>query len=269
MFPATMSVSPDGQFLYVVNFNLHGDPVPSSVSVVYTPSMTEVARPTTCVMPHGSRVNAAGTKQYSACMHDDQLVEVDTRTFQVTSRFLLKPGAEAVLPLDAPAQHAQHAGMDMSASPAPAAPAVCSPTWAQPGAGAWAASVYVLCNKNAEVLEIDIRSWQVTRRFATAKGPYNAAVSPDGRLLVVTNKASQSVGIIDLQSGTEVARIATTRPITHGVVVSADGLYAFVTNEAVGSTRGTVDVIDLKQLTRVASVDVQYQPGGIDLLPMP
>jgi DNA-binding beta-propeller fold protein YncE len=261
-----------------VNFNLHGDPVPSSVSVVYTPSMTEVARPTTCVMPHGSRINVAGTRQYSACMHDDQMVEVDTRTFQVTARFLLKPGAEAPLPLNAPASHVQHAGagpvtahagMDMSASPAPAAPVVCSPTWAQPGAGAWSASVYVLCNKNAEVLEVDTRSWKVTRRFATAKGPYNAAVSPDGRLLVISNKASQSVGIIDLQTGTEVARIATTRPITHGVVISPDGLYAFVTNEAVGSTRGTVDVIDLKGLTRVASVDVQYQPGGIDLLPMP
>ena len=32
-FPATMDVSADGQFLFVVNFNLHGDMVPSSVSV--------------------------------------------------------------------------------------------------------------------------------------------------------------------------------------------------------------------------------------------
>src|SRR5580765_4563195 len=29
-FPATMDVSPDGGFLFVVNFNLHGDMVPSS-----------------------------------------------------------------------------------------------------------------------------------------------------------------------------------------------------------------------------------------------
>ena len=34
MFPATLQTSPDGTFLYVVNFNLHGDPVPSSVSIV-------------------------------------------------------------------------------------------------------------------------------------------------------------------------------------------------------------------------------------------
>src|SRR6187200_1076150 len=30
-FPATLDVTPDGNFLYVVNFNLHGDMVPSSV----------------------------------------------------------------------------------------------------------------------------------------------------------------------------------------------------------------------------------------------
>src|SRR3954451_16059514 len=34
LFPATLDVSPDGNFLFVVNFNLHGDVVPSSVSIV-------------------------------------------------------------------------------------------------------------------------------------------------------------------------------------------------------------------------------------------
>jgi DNA-binding beta-propeller fold protein YncE len=77
-FPATMQTTPDGEFLYVVNFNLHGDPVPSSVSVVATEAMVEVARTTTCVMPHGSRVNPQGTKQYSACMMDDMVIEIDT-----------------------------------------------------------------------------------------------------------------------------------------------------------------------------------------------
>ena len=35
-FPATLQVSPDGGFVYVVNFNLHGEMVPSNVSVVST-----------------------------------------------------------------------------------------------------------------------------------------------------------------------------------------------------------------------------------------
>src|SRR6478609_9306257 len=88
-FPATMDVTPDGSFLFVVNFNLHGDMVPSSVSVVATQTMTEVARIPTCTMPHGSRLNPQGTKQYSACMMDDTLVEIDTRSFKVTRHFVV------------------------------------------------------------------------------------------------------------------------------------------------------------------------------------
>src|SRR4030095_2471557 len=61
MFPATLDVAPDGDFLFVVNFNLHGDMVPSSVSVVTPEDMTEIARIPTCTMPHGSAAPARGT----------------------------------------------------------------------------------------------------------------------------------------------------------------------------------------------------------------
>src|ERR671915_1954339 len=74
-FPATLQLTPDGAFAYVVNFNLHGEMVPSSVSIVATDEMVEVARVQTCTMPHGSRINPQGTKQYSACMMDDVVVE--------------------------------------------------------------------------------------------------------------------------------------------------------------------------------------------------
>src|SRR5207245_9938271 len=62
MFPATLDLSPDGDFAYVVNFNLHGDMIPSTVSVIATDDMTEIARIQTCAMPHGSRLNAGGTR---------------------------------------------------------------------------------------------------------------------------------------------------------------------------------------------------------------
>ena len=93
-FPATMDLNADGSLLYVVNFNLHGDMVPSSVSVVATDPMLEVARIPTCVMPHGSRLNPQGTKHYSACMMDDMLVEIDTQTLKVSRHFLLTKGRE-------------------------------------------------------------------------------------------------------------------------------------------------------------------------------
>ncbi|MGH7674526.1 MAG: YncE family protein, partial [Gemmatimonadales bacterium] len=93
-FPATLQLTPDGTFAYVVNFNLHGDMVPSSVSVVATDPMLEIARIPTCTMPHGSRLNPQGTRQYSACMMDDMLVEIDTRTLAVSRRFVLTKGQE-------------------------------------------------------------------------------------------------------------------------------------------------------------------------------
>ncbi len=95
LFPATIDVTPDGNFIFAVNFNLHGDMVPSSVSVVETAEMMEVARIPTCTMPHGSRVNRDGTRHYSVCMMDDILVEIDTRTLRVTRYFRLTKGSEA------------------------------------------------------------------------------------------------------------------------------------------------------------------------------
>lgn len=263
LFPATMDLTPGGDLLFAVNFNLHGDPEPSSVSIVHTPTMTELARPTTCVMPHGSRINVAGTKHYSVCMHSQQLVEIDTRTFEVTRRFDLTPGGERPLPLDATGAAVEGHAPHTAASDA----AVCSPTWATPGEGARADRyVYVPCNRNAEVLEIDLEQERVSRRFPTGAAPYNLDITPDGRLLVASLKGDQAVAVFDLERGEEVARVPTTRPVTHGVAIGPDGRYAFVSNEAVGSTPSTIDVIDLRTLERVASAETKLQAGGIDVI---
>ncbi len=67
---------------------------PSSISVVATDQMIEVKRIRTCTMPHGSRLNHAGTKHYSVCMMDDMLVEIDTSKFAVDRYFMLAQGKE-------------------------------------------------------------------------------------------------------------------------------------------------------------------------------
>ena len=71
--------------------------------------------------------------------------------------------------------------------------------------------------------------------------------------LIATNKRDQSVSIYDLKSGKELARLPTKRKVLHGVVVSPDDRYAFVTVEGVGSEPGTVEVIDLSTLKIVAT----------------
>jgi DNA-binding beta-propeller fold protein YncE len=54
--------------------------------------------------------------------------------------------------------------------------------------------------------------------------------------------------------------------VLHGVVVSPDDRYAFVSVEGVGSEPGTVEVIDLATLKTVASVDVPEEAAGIEFL---
>jgi DNA-binding beta-propeller fold protein YncE len=254
LFPASLQVSPDGHYAYVVNFNLHGDMVPSSVSVVSTTEMVEIARLQTCTMPHGSRTNPQGTRHYSACMMDDVLVEIDTGELEVVRHFVLTAGAENGM-RGAPAGHGVHAN---------AAEGQCSPTWAatSPDGG----RVYVACNAANDIVEIDAEAWTLLRRIQAGDGVYNHAVTGDGRLLVATNKRGNSVSVFDLASGRELARIPTLRPVVHGVAISDDSRYAFISVEGRGSMPGTVEVVDLRTLTRVAAVDVGQMAGGIDFL---
>ena len=267
-FPATMDISPDGSFLYVVNFNLHGDMVPSSVSVVLTDEMQEIARIPTCTMPHGSRFNPAGTKHYSACMMDDMLVEIDTSTLKASRHFILTKGKEAGMN-GSPQMHTQaaHSGHDTGGhgleAPKPG-DVGCSPTWAQPSADG--SKIFVACNKSSEIVEVDAKSWQVTRRIEAGPGVYNLAVTKDGSKLIATNKRGPSVSVYDVKSGKELARIPTKRKVVHGVVATPDNRYAFISVEGIGSEPGTVEIIDLEALKTVATVEIAQQAAGIDFL---
>jgi len=266
LFPATTDITPDGNFIYVANANFHGDMVPSSISVVATDQMIEVKRIPTCTMPHGSRLNHAGTKHYSVCMMDDMLVEIDTSKFAVDRYFMLAQGKE----------------MGMSGTPFPQLPQSmgdqkmgdhkmaehkpsCTPTWAQPSNDG--SVIYVACNSSSEIVVINTDTWTLARRFPAGTGVYNLAMTKDGRL-IATNKRGQSVSIFDPVTGHELARIPTQRKVVHGAVVSPDDRYAFISVEGVGSEPGTVEVIDLNSLKTVATVDVGAQAAGIDFWKM-
>lgn len=289
LFPASLDVSPDGRFVHVVNFNLHGDMVPSSVSVVGIGAelggMAEIARLETCTMPHGSRLAPDGSRQYSTCMMDDLLVEVDAWGLSVRRHFRLSPGREEGI---GGAPHAQpHDRTEGDGSPGSAAPAgasthaghtdhaghtgsgdgghsgepECSPTWAQPSADG--STVFVACNRTNELVEVDVASWTLRRRIPAGEGVYNVAITRDDALVVATNKRGRSVSLFDRRSGVELARIPTGRPVVHGVVISPDDRYAFISVEGIGSEPGTVEMIDLAARRVVARVDLPQMAAGI------
>lgn len=279
-FPATVDVTPEGLYGFVGNFNLHGAMIPSTVSVVYLPTFEEVAQTETCTMPHGSRISADGLNHYSVCMMDDQLVELSTRDFQVSRRFSVEQHAEGPIDADADAAgggmagHAGHAagssapgdgGTLASATTSGAEPMTdaptCTPTWAVPSRSG--DRIFVACNATDEILEIDRAEWSLVRRFATGRGPYNLEVTPDDRLLIATLKQGHGVEFIDLEAGRRVAQVESSTSITHGVVVSPDGRYAFLSVEGIGAEPGKVDIYDLRTFERVAEVDVGQQAAGI------
>lgn len=253
-FPATLDVTPDGLYAVVGNFDLHGEPVPSTLSTVYLPDLVEVAQTPTCETPHGVRIAPDGRRAYSACVRDDRIVETDVRTYRVTRQLSVAAGMERPLEEASPARR--------SGAAAP----TCSPTWAQPSANG--EHVYVACSASDEILEVSVADWAVTRRWATGRGPYNLTVSPDGRLLIATLRPGAGVQAVDLATGRVGDVVPSSGPLAHGVVVTPDSRYAFVTVEDIGMTPGKVDVYTLPGLTRVASVEVGQQAGGISFWKM-
>ena len=234
-----------------------------------TPDMLEVAQIETCVMPHGLRLSPDGNYAYSNCMMNDVTVEIDTRTFEVSRMFSVAPGAEG--PIALPQGGMDHSGMDHSAMSMESMDGMgegmlpmsnaCSPTWAEPSLDG--SVIWVACNRGGRVLEMDARTHEHLRTFETGAGPYNLEVTPDGRLLVVTLKPSAAVEFIDLASGESLATTPSSTTVTHGVVVSPDSRYAFVSVEGVGAEPGKVDIYDLQSFERIADVEVGQQAGGI------
>ncbi|GAB5520783.1 MAG: YncE family protein [Rhodothermales bacterium] len=266
LFPATMSISPATGLLYAVNFNLHGKMEPSTVSVVEPMTMTEIAQIETGMMPHGSRVSPDGTKHYSAAMMSGTLYEIDAQTLEVARTLFTGEGEPPAM------MHGERQGMSgmdhsamghgsmasMGASSDHPAP---KPTWVDPHPTR--PFVYVANNGADHIAEVSTETWTVTRRFPTAKAPYNLAISPNGHRIVVTHKGAASIGIWDVGTGTELAQLPTTRTVTHGVVISPDNRYAFVTSEGVGAEPGAVDVYDLRALEHVDVAEIGKQAGGI------
>jgi DNA-binding beta-propeller fold protein YncE len=263
-FPATLQLSSDGEYAWVVNFNLHGEMVPSSVSVVGTRDMLELTRIPTCTMPHGSRLSTDGRHHWSACMMDDLLVDIDVGTFTVARHFSLAKGKEMGMsgapPVRGAPMSADHSGHGME--PPKPGDVSCSPTWAQPSRDN--RTVWVACNRASEIVEVDVATWTMRRRLPTGAGSYNLATTHDGRLLLGTNKRGQSVSIHDAVTGAELARVPTSTRVPSGLVISPDDRFAFITCEGVGSEPGAVDIIDLVTRQRVASVPVGQMAGGID-----
>ncbi|PYP97643.1 MAG: hypothetical protein DMD38_03960 [Gemmatimonadetes bacterium] len=262
MFPTTIALTPDGALAFVANSDFHGDhPRVNVVTIVQTASMTPLTNLPACDMPHGVKVNHAGTFVYVSCMNSDEILEIDRQSLRITRRHKTaeQPGGHAAMSGAAgPPIH--------GTGPAPAAHD-CMPTFVSVSPDD--RRLYVACNHGNTLQVIDAASLELVREVPVGTGAYNVEPSADGRWIIVTNKKAQSVSLVDPQSLTEVAKVPTTKSLPHGIAYSPDGRWAFISQESVGIDPGAVDVIDLTTHARVATIPVPRQPTGITILRAP
>jgi DNA-binding beta-propeller fold protein YncE len=261
LFPTTVSLTPDGQYAFVANSDFHGDhPRINVISVVHTPTMQKITDVPACDMPHGIKVNRAGTRVYVSCMHSDEILQMEVATLGISRRARTGEGdASAVTAAGTVAS--QH-GAAVPASQGHSAE--CSPTYVSVSPDD--KRLYVACNASNMVQVWDAQTFQRMRDIPVGKGAYNVEPSPDGKVVIVTNKKDQSVSLIDAAKFVEIARVPTSKKVVHGVAYSPDSRLAYVSCESIGADSGAVDVVDLAARKRIASIPIAGQPTGIALL---
>ena len=271
LFPASMQISSVTGFLYCVNFNLHGDMKPSSVSVVDPETMTEITRIKTGSMPHGSRITSDGLKQYSVAMMSGELFEIDALSLEVSRILDLEDHSKMDHSKmdhskmnDSKKDHSKmnHSKMDHSKMDhSKMKHSNVKPTWVIPHPNKNV--IYIAGNGSDEIIEVDSDSWKISKRIKTGKGPYNVEISPDGKYMIATLKSIGSTGIWDLDSGKLLSEVKNSTSVSHGIAISPDSKFAFISVEGIGGEPGIVDVIDIKSQTLIDNVEIGKQAGGI------
>ena len=211
-------------------------------------------------------------------MMDDQLVEIDTVKFEVSRRFSLAKGKEGPLPASADrARRPRDARRGLRRRNRPSIP----PTSATPADAPRDDAGDVLAHLGAAVGERqkDLRRLQQGRRDSRDRsrrpGRSHAASRPAAASTTSRSRPTASCWSprssraacsrsSTSPSGKSLARLKTSTTLAHGVAVSPDSRYAFVSSEGVGSAPGKVDVVRSAARSRVAgTVDVGQQASGI------
>ena len=262
IFPASMQISPANGMLFCVNFNLHGKMEPSTVSVVDPFSMEELTQIETGSMPHGSRISPNGLNHFSVAMMSGELFEIDVITMEISRKLNLDFSLASLY--KGQSDEMDHAAMGHAMNNQTHQDnhhSAIKPTWVIPHPDGQ--RVFIAANGKDMILEIDLVKWEVAKSFPTGKGPYNIEITGDGKKMIVSYKSEGSTAIWDIDQERELAVIKNSREITHGISVSPDHKYAFVSVEGKGIERGSVDIISLEEYELIDVVEVGKQAGGI------
>ena len=138
--------------------------------------------------------------------------------------------------------------------------------------------VYVSCQRSNEVRVISRASMSVVKSIPVGVFPLIPAISPDDRFVYVPNRNSNSLSVISTLTDSVVATIANVGPQPHGVAITRDGRFAYVSCENVvasvpphhptsgSKTPGYVSMIDLQTNTVIKQFEVGAFASGIAIV---
>jgi DNA-binding beta-propeller fold protein YncE len=243
LFPATTAITPDGMWLFVANYNLHGDPQTDTVSVVHTPTMTEVKQIQVCTKPHGLVASHDGSAVYASCTRDNVLKKISVATLSVVD------STNTLTDEDRAAEKVCYpAGLALSKDDR---------------------KLYVACHKHGEIRVMATDALGTfTSAIPVGDGPYLIKVDPAGERLYVPNRNDQSYSVVDLASETTIATKPSSATHPHTFAFGPDGT-VFLSMESHAVVPGAIDVIDPETLATIRSIPVGLQATGACAVALP
>jgi YVTN family beta-propeller protein len=109
---------------------------------------------------------------------------------------------------------------------------------------------------------VDLALGRVVGRLPGGPDPESFDLSPDGKLLYVSNEDAATLSVVDIAAG-RVVRAVKVGAQPEGVTVSPDGKTIYVTSEE----DGRVDVIDVQRFQVLARPAVAPRPRAIAFTP--
>lgn len=138
---------------------------------------------------------------------------------------------------------------------------------------------FVTCTKSYDVRVFDMQSRSFITNIPVGLFPIQSDCTPDGRWCYVANRNSNSVSVIDINTLSVVKTIPNVGIEPHGVAVSADGRFVYVSCESRSATfvhhtttssnkPGTTAVINIG-LGNIKTKDIEMAsfPAGVSIYP--
>lgn len=237
--PALMTLSPDGQYLYVSRFMPMGGMASQSKEIhkIRTSDMSILGTVNVdAESPHGITIDPAGNYVWSASFSSSCLFKIEASGFESPE---YEPERFAIA-----SEEEQNQSAPGCAS--------FSDNWAQALQMKMAPSgnhVYVTLSGRNEVRSYDTETGSLTSQFSVGISPWHLDLSPDGSTLYVVNRGDNTLSVVDVTSGTVAAITDDRFNMPHGVGVTNDGERVFITSSAASGGTSFLHIIDAAALT--------------------